>query len=302
MGGLPRPKGCHGRQGRCQVGAVGYVQLHVPRSAQLERLVRDRPVPLGGIGVQPGGCHRISQASGGKPERRLGPVGFHDGAGRPVGLVPLGVVLGGQGHGDGKLHPEMGHGLEGHLDIPLALQGGGGDEHRRAAEQGQGEEQAAEKLGGHIPWKAVLPRREGPGDGEHAVLLLVEDALRIKQIEIGLQGPVHEPPPAGEPAAPPDRQSDGDQEAQGGAALPAVQAGIGQAPQGGHGVGSHAPDGDGGAVHGELRPQLLQAPEGGPDVLGEGHVGDRALPMGQGGGDEQAVGLGFGGRRGDGPG
>ena len=164
------------------------------------------------MGVHPPHVH-IPEERGGVPERRLGPVRLHLGVCRPVGLVPPGVVLGGQGHGHRHLHPKLPHGLEGHLDIALALQGGGGDDGRRAVQQGQGEQQPGEKLGGHVPRQAVLAGGEHPGHGELAVLLLVENTLFVEEVKVGLQRPLHQPPPAGENAAPPNGQRHGDQEA-----------------------------------------------------------------------------------------
>ena len=129
--------------------------------------------------------------------------------------------------------------------------------------------------------------------------MLIEDPLFVKEIEIGRLRPFHKPAPPGKDPAPPHRQGDGDEETEGGARLPAVQPGQGHAAQGGHGVGPHAADRDGISLPPPFRPQLPKAAEGSFYILGGGHAADNALPPGQGGGDEQPVGLRLGGGRGD---
>ena len=149
------------------------------------------------------------------------------------------------------------HHIQRHADVPLALQRGGGDDNRGPVQQRQGHEQAGKKLAGHIPRQAVLPRRQPALHREDAVPLFIPDALLIKQVKVGLLGPLHEPPLSGEDPAAPEGQGDGDEETEGGSRFPAV----------------------------ELRQsiavcfQLLHTPPGGSDVLGAGQiVYDAALP------------------------
>ena len=104
-------------------------------------------------------------------------------------------------------------------------------------------------------------------DRTHAVLLLKGDAFFPKEVEIGTLGPLHEPPPAGEAPAAPQGQGHRDQKAQCGARLAAVQ-------------------------DGQVLPRRFQrghAAAGGLDVLGVRQMFDPALPVRQGGGDEQHV-------------
>ena len=105
---------------------------------------------------------------------------------------------------------------------------------------------------------------------------------------------------AGKDSPAPDGQGHGDEEAEGGAALPTVQMGQSHAAVGGHGIGSHAVDGDGIPRPVKFRPQLSEAAKGGVHILGVGHIVNNALPLGQGSGDEEPVGLGLGGGRSDG--
>ena len=80
-------------------------------------------------------------------------------------------------------------------------------------QQGQGVQQPGDELGGHVAGEPVGSRREHPSYGERAVLELMKDAFLAKEVEVGLEGPLHQPPPAGENAAPPNGQRHGDQEA-----------------------------------------------------------------------------------------
>ena len=64
----------------------------------------------------------------------------------------------------------------------------------------------------------------------------------MEEAEIGLLGPLHQPPAPREDAAAPHGQGHRNQEAQGGTALPAIQPGKGHPAQGRHGAGLHALD------------------------------------------------------------
>ena len=130
-----------------------------------------------------------------------------------------------------------------------------------------------------------------------------ENALFREEVGVGLLGPGQQAAPAGEERAAGHRQRHGDEKAQGGAALTAVQM---HRPAHAGGIRSaffsQSGDGEGGAVQLRRRPQRPHTGQGGGDVLRHGHVGDDAGPPGQRRGDDEPVGLTFGGGRGDGPG
>ena len=65
--------------------------------------------------------------------------------------------------------------------------------------------------------------------------------------------------------------------------------------------GADTRDGQGVSPQGGLCPQGLHTAQGGLDVLGHGHIGKDAFPPGQSCGEDQPVGLAFGGRGSDGP-
>ena len=158
-GGLSRRQSrCRG-QGGHQVRILGHVHRHLWPGPGVDRLLELQvpPIPLEGGDGHPLHLHRASQGPGGKPKPSLGPVWLHSGLGGAVGLVPLGVILGGQGQGGGYLHAENSHGLEGHVDVVLALQKGGGDEGRGTLQKGQGVEKSGEELAGHVAGKPVFP-------------------------------------------------------------------------------------------------------------------------------------------------
>ena len=162
-------------------------------------------------------------------------------------------------------------------------------------QQGQGVEQAGDELGGHVPRQGVHPGGELSPDGEGAVLLFIGDALLPEDGEIGLLGPLHQATVAGEHAAAPDGQGHRNEEPEGGAALAAVQPG--ERAAGGR-PARQAGDRQLVPLLPDNGPQGLQTADGGLDVLGEGHVGEVAGAVGQGGGQKQPWGLGLGrGRR-----
>src|SRR5699024_5715543 len=155
----------------------------------------------------------------------------------------------------------------------------GGTDHGVPVQQGQGKQQPGEELAGHVAGQGVFSRRQAASYGENAVLLLIEDALLVEQLEVGPLGPLHQPAMAGEHAASSYRQGNGNEMPQGGTALPAVQAG--QVPAG---ELSSADAGDGEGTGGGLLPASPQggdAPQRGLTVLGEGDVMKGALPLRQ---------------------
>ena len=266
-----------GRQGGDQVGALGHVQRHLAGPAQLHRVGYDAPVPLGGVGVEAQDLHLAAQAVGGVVEGGLGIVALHCGAAGAVGL-PAGNP---EGAPVGALRPdaEALQGLQGHVHVAPGLQRSGQRDLGVPLQQGQGIEQTGDELGGDIPRQGEGSRRQHAPDGEDAVLLPVSDPLLVKEIEVGLLGPFHEPPPSGKAPAAPQGQGHRDEEPKRGARFAAVQ--------------------DGQALSRRL--QCGHAAAGGLDVLGVRQIFDPALPVRQGGGNEQPVGLGLGGGRRDGP-
>ena len=96
-------------------------------------------------------------------------------------------------------------------------------------------------------------------------------------------------PVAGEPAAPLEGQGHGDQKPQSGARLAAVHDLRRGRLEAVHQVGPA----DYRAVGGGVRVQGAHTAQGGLDVLGQLYIGQAAHPVGQGGGDDQPVGLGL---------
>ena len=243
-------------------------------------MLRHHPVPLGGILPEPLYRYRVPQGLGGVPESPLGPIPLDGGV--PAGeelpardqkpLVALVFYLDAEG-------PQR---FQGHLHITAGLEGGGHFHPGIPLQQGQGVEEPGDELAGDIPRQGVFPRLQLPPDGEDAGLLLPEDALFPEEVQVGLLGPLHQPPPAGELPAPQKGQGDGDDKAQGGAGFPAVKKGK---PRRVPLPTPKAADLEG--VRLRLLPiaaQLRHAPEGGLNVLGEGDLSDDAGPLGQGGG------------------
>ena len=293
-GRLPRPQGGHGRQRGHQIGALGHVQLRRAGPGQAGKLLPDHPVALNGAGVQPLHVHPVAQECGGKPEGGVGPVPLDGQIPVAVRLVPrhpeapVPVVL--------RRDAELGQGVQGHVHIAPALQRGGEDKLAVPLQQGEGVEQAGDELGGHVAGQGIDTGRQPPLHGEHSVFQRPGDPLLRKEAEIGLLRPLHEPPVAGEPAAPLEGQGHGDQKPQSGARLAAVHNLRRGRLKAVHQVGPA----DYRAVGGGVRVQGAHTAQGGLDVLGQLHIGQAAHPVGQGGGDDQPVGLGLGGRRGDG--
>ena len=121
-------------------------------------------------------------------------------------------------------------------------------------------------MAGYVARDGKLPRLQLSFYREDAVLLLIKDPLFPEQVKIGLLGPLHQPPPAGEYAAPGRRQRHGDQEAQRRARLAAVEPG--QLLPGALGLSPCSSHLDGPRFRlGPAGPQGLYTPEGGPNVL-----------------------------------
>ena len=147
-----------------------------------------------------------------------------------------------------------------------------------------------------FPGRAYSPGGQRSADGNFPILLFPGDPPLGEEVHIGPLGPLHEAAMAGEHSAAPEDQGDGNEEAEGGAGLPAVE------PRQFPALGPPSPvtcDAD--SAGGYLLPggpQGLHTPEGGLHILGEGHVLNGAGPLRQGGGNNEAVCLGFaGGRR-----
>ena len=272
-GRLPGPEGGPHRQGWSQVRTLGNVQLHPARPGQLLEIGYNTPVPLGGVRVQALHRQRAPQPGGSQPEGGLG----------VVRLLPqsAAAVLLASGHPEALgqlLHPDapVPQHLEGHVHIPSGLQRGGEPDDALPLQQRQGKEQARDELRRHIPRHGILPGTQPAPDRQGVPLPAVGDPHPVKDPEVGLLGPVHQPPPSPKHASALQGQRHRDQEPQCGARLSALQ-------------------------HRELPlpfPQALQAVPGGPDILGIRPVGGvvQVLPR-QRPGDQQPVGLALGGRR-----
>ena len=168
-----------------------------------------------------------------------------------------------------RLYSKPFQGVQGHVHIAPALQVGGEPDLAVPLQQGQGIQQAGDELGGHVARQGVNAGGQLAPYRQHPVLLFVEDALLPEEGEVGVLGPLHQPPVAGELAAPLEGQSHRNEKAEGGAALPAVHHLGGGLLVAVHQVGTP----DDGAVGGSVGIQGAHTPQGGLDVLRQVHVG-----------------------------
>ena len=217
------PDGGHYRQGRQQVRAAGHVDVHIAGLRQLPVEGGHHPVTLGRGGVQALNGDAVVQEVGGVPEACLGPVGFHGDVPGGVGLLTgdtedrIVLVF----HSDAELFQH----IQCHVHISAGLQRRGNFNGGISRQQGQGVQQSRDELAGHITGKMVHAGSQRPLDGEHAVLLLIKNALFIKNIKIRLLRAFHQAAMPGEYTAACHRQRDGDEKAEGGAGFAAVQEG-----------------------------------------------------------------------------
>ena len=120
---------------------------------------------------------------------------------------------------------ELPEGLQSHIDIGAAL-------HRRdqadpavPLQQGKGKEQAADELAADVTRQHILSRRQSSADQKILLSFFKCKALFPADVLIDLEGPGQQRRAAGQPALPPAEQTDGDQETDGAAALPAGEDG-----------------------------------------------------------------------------
>ena len=274
------PDGGHHRQRRQQVRAAGDIDVHIAGAGEACVMLCHHPIPLGGMGVQTQNINGTAQSLGGVPEARLGPIGFHGDVPGTINLVPgdaeglVAFLL----HGD----TEFSQHIQGHIHISAGLQRRCDLDDGIPRQQRQGVQQTRDELAGHVARQTVSTRRQSAPHKEGAVFALIVDALFLKDIEVGLLGPLHEPAAAGEHAASRHRQGDGNEKAESGAGLAAVQQG--QRPCW---TGSF---------------QGLHTPFGGLDVLGVFHIEKVACAVRQRQSQHRPVGHGLAGGRGHGAG
>ena len=190
-------------------------------------------------------------------------------------------------HAKGVLH------RAGHIDVAPAL-------HRRdevqgagAAQQGQGKQQPADELAGHVARQLVFARRQGTFHGQAVRALLKTQALLLIQRFVDRLGPLHQPPTARKSHFLPGQAGQRDEEAQGTAALTAVHGGINRqkAAQPFH----HRvvfTGGDTGA-------QSARRAQRGGDILAESKMMEMGGPLCQRRAEHRPVSHAFTGRRGD---
>ena len=259
--------------------------------------VADPFIPLEGVRVHAGDGDAVpTQNPHAQPGGGVGPVPLHRcGLGAVIAqarnfpTVPL--VLGD--------HAEVGQGPEGQVNVALGLHLTGDGEGAGFVQGGQGEEQARDELGGHISGQGEGPGGELAGEVHLVVLRARGDGAAVVP-QLGgqwLHGPLGQTPRHVEGPGSPQGADHRKQEAEGGAALAAVQgawAGDVGPVNGGH-VVPPSPAGDD-------RSQAGETPDGSGDVLGLLIAADEGLCIRQGGADQQAVGRRLGGNGADGAG
>src|SRR5699024_7180751 len=91
-----------------------------------------------------------------------------------------------------------------------------------SCQQREGKEQPRNKLAGHVARKLIPPWGKRSLDTQDPVFQPVGNPSAFKQLEIRIQGPLHQSPPACEFPATQQRQSDGNEKAQCGTRLSAI--------------------------------------------------------------------------------
>ena len=287
----PRPQGGLRPPEGHQIGALGHVQLRRAGPGQAGKLLPDHPVALDGAGFSPSTSTRWPRNAAANQKAALDqsprwpdPVAVHLVPRHPEAPVP--VVL--------RRDAEVGQGVQGHVHIAPALQRGGEDKLAVPLQQWEGVEQAGDKLGGHVAGQGVDAGRQPPLHGEHPVFQRPRNSFLRKEAEIGLLGPLHEPPVAGEPAAPLRARATGIKTSKWArlAAVHDLRRGRLKAV---HQVGPRitVPSAEASASRVRIQRRVAW-------MSWDSSTLDRRHPVGQGGGDDQPVGLGLGGRRGDG--
>ena len=193
-------------------------------------------------------------------------------------------------HTEGCLH------RAGHIDVAAAL-------HRRdevqravAGKQRQSKQQPADELAGYIACKAVFAGGQCPFHGQPGSALLKPQALLPVQSFVHRLRTLHQPPAAGEENCLSGQAGDGDEKAQGAAALAAVhrRGKRHKMPQPFHHsivcAGAHT-----GA-------QLCRCAQRSRDVLAEFEVRDMAAALGQCRAEHSTVSHALAGRGSDGAG
>ena len=188
--GRPLTQQAQNHQHRAQVGAVGQVDVHAVERGLLEHKpclgprelcpaaaqdVQNGRVALQGLGGQPGKGDAALDGPQHGEERCLAVIALHD--------VITGVVLLPARDAEGGVVQPMAGDAEcrlrgpGHLNVAAAL-------HRRdevqgavPGQQGQGEQQPADELAGHIARQRVLPAAQASGHGQLPVCLLEMEIL-----------------------------------------------------------------------------------------------------------------------------
>ena len=256
--------------------------------------VQNGGVSLQGVRGKAGDGHAAARGPQHRRERGLTVIALHGIIAGVVGLTARenkGVfVLPAALDAKGRLH------RTGHVDVAAALHRR--DEVQRAVsgQQRQGKQQPADELAGHVACQPVAAGGQCALHGQPGSALLKPQALLPVQRFIHRLGPLHQPPAAGEGHSLSGQAGDGDEKAQGAAALAAVhRRGEGhKMPQPfHHGIvcaGAHT-----GA-------QLCRCAQRGGDVLAEFQIGDMAAPFGQRGAEHCTVGHALAGRGSDGAG
>ena len=169
----------------------------------------------------------MPQGTGAQEHRALAPVPGQGAPRGPVALIPGDAP--GIGAGFLQADAAIGQALQGHADVPGGFHRRGHREGGVPRQQGQGIEHAGDELAGHVPGEGIVPRAQAAPQGEQCALgrafPAAGYAAGLQDGIIGLQGALPQTAAHEEAAALPQGQGQGDQKAQGGAALPAVHAG-----------------------------------------------------------------------------
>ena len=253
-------------------------------------------VPLNGIPFQAGeGQGPAGQSPHGQIKGRLGPVPFNLHGAGPVLLVPgnLPAIFHGSHH-----NSKGSEGFQGHVHIGGGLQGGGEGQAAVPVQQGQGVQQAGDKLGADIARQGVVPGLELFPDGKgQAALCFAGDTVGGQAVQVAPDGALGQPSAAGEHRLHAQGRGNGNTEPQGGAGFPAVDF-----PQAGSfpGVGAVYSEGPGGGIIGNLCAHGGDGLHGGQHILTGVNGRKGADAPGQGRTEDGPMGGAFGRGHGDG--